>query len=174
MWRFLNGLWPVFSVLLGLLAAIAFAHAQGVTRLCVQSEGATTGENNCVDASSSYPLPVAPSGYPYLSTPITGNGTGTTGAVVGTLAGVAGKTTWICGFSVGAIGTGAIGPITIAGTITSSMIYQLTAAAGGASVVQTFGPECIPASAANTPITITTTADGSASAVDVNSWGFQQ
>jgi len=32
----------------------------------------------------------------------------------------------------------------------------------------------VPASAPNTAITVTTTADGTATAVDVNSWGFVQ
>jgi hypothetical protein len=125
------------------------------------------------------PFPVTQSGswgvsaLPNGATAITGNATGTTGAVVGTLAGTSGKTTYICGFNVSALGTLAVGPITIAGLITSSMVYQLTATSGGSSVGNTFSP-CIPASASNTSITITTTADASASAVDVNSWGFQQ
>lgn len=112
--------------------------------------------------------------YPGSATAITGNGAGTTGAVVGTLAGAAAKTTYICGFNVSAIGgTAAVGPITIAGLITSSMVYQMASTASGNTVGQTFTP-CIPASAANTAITITTTADGTASAVNVNAWGFQQ
>lgn len=115
-----------------------------------------------------------PGQYPTGTTPITGNATGSTGAVVGTLAALTGKTTWICGFNVSGIGgTAAIGPITIAGLKTSSMVYQLASAAGGAFITQTFTP-CIPASATNTAITITTTADGTATAVSVNSWGFQQ
>ena len=67
-------------------------------------------------------------------------------------------------------------PITIAGLITASMVYQMAAVAAGNTAGQTFAP-CIPASAANTAITaitITTTADASATAVDVNSWGYQQ
>lgn len=112
--------------------------------------------------------------YPNAATPITGNATGTTGAVVGTLAAASAKTTYICGFNVSAIGgTAAVGPITIAGLITSSMIYHMASTASGNTVGQTFTP-CIPASAVNTAITITTTADGTATAVDVNSWGFQQ
>jgi hypothetical protein len=111
-------------------------------------------------------------GYPSSSTPVQGNATGSTGAVVGTLAGVAGKTTYICGFAVSAVGSGAVGPITIAGLVTSSQVYQFTAAATGGALTQAFTP-CIPASAANTAITTTTTADGTATAVDVNSWGFQ-
>jgi hypothetical protein len=111
--------------------------------------------------------------YPTGATPVTGNATGTTGAVVGTLAGVAGKTTYICGFDVSAIGgTAAVGPITVAGLTGSSMVYQLSSSAAGVTFSRTFTP-CVPASAANTAITITTTADGTATAVDVNSWGYQ-
>ena len=108
------------------------------------------------------------------ATPITGNATGTTGAVVGTLAAAASKTTYICGFDVSAIGgTAAVGPITVAGLKGSSAVYQLASTAAGVTLGRTYSP-CIPASAANTAITITTTADGTASAVSVNSWGFQQ
>lgn len=111
---------------------------------------------------------------PSAAQTITGNAAGTTGAVVGSLAGVTGKTTFICGFDVSAIGgTAAVGPITIAGLTGSSMVYQLASTASGVTLSRTFTP-CIPASAANTAITITTTADGSASAVSVNSWGYQQ
>jgi hypothetical protein len=109
------------------------------------------------------------------TTAITGNATGTTGAVVGTLAAVAGKVTYICGFEVDAIGgTAAVGPVTVAGLVGSSMVFQgSSTAAGGAVAKHDFAP-CVPASNLNTAITVTTTADGSASAVDVNSWGFQQ
>ena len=114
------------------------------------------------------------SGYPSGAAAITGNATGTTGAVVGTLAAAVGKTTYICGFSVDAIGgTAAVGPITIAGLLGSSMIFQLTSSATGVSRYVPFTP-CVPGSATNTAITITTTADGTASAVDVNAWGYQQ
>jgi len=121
----------------------------------------------------------APAGGPYqvwpAGTVITGNATGTTGAVVGTLAGVTGKTTNLCGFNVSAAGgTATIFPITVAGTLTSSQVYQgpVNIATGIMAVTQTFWP-CIPASAVNTAITITTTANGTATAVDVNSWGYQ-
>jgi hypothetical protein len=104
---------------------------------------------------------------------ITGNATGTTGAVVGTLSGANGRVTYICGFNVSAIGgTAAIGPVTVAGLVGSSMVFQGSSSAAGNNLSQTFTP-CVPASADNTSITITTTADGSATAVDVNSWGYQ-
>lgn len=151
---------------LALFAAFgaAPASAQGVTRICVQSIGAN-GSNNCVD--------VIPGQLP-PGIGITGNASGTTGSVVGTLPAAVGKTTYICGFSVDAIGgTAAVGPITIAGLVGSSMVFQLTSSATGAFRSMPFTP-CIPASAVNTAITVTTTADGTASAVNVNSWGYQQ
>lgn len=113
--------------------------------------------------------------YPWGSIPIIGVGTGSTGAVVGTLAAAAGRTTYICGFDVSAIGgTAAVGPIVIAGLNGGSFTYQaVSSVAGGIVLSERFNP-CIPASAVNTAITTTTTADASANAVDVNSWGFQQ
>lgn len=153
----------------------------------------------CTPVSSSAPLPVTntPSGnqtvnidqttqgttngvailgngYPYGATPITGNGSGTTGAVVGTLAAVVGKTTYICGFDVSAVGgTATVAPITVAGLVGSSMIYRFSSTAAGATLSKIYTP-CIPASAANTAITVTTTANGTATGVNVSSWGYQQ
>jgi hypothetical protein len=119
--------------------------------------------------SSQYPVNATTT----TPTAITGNSTGTTGAVVGTLSGVASVTTFICGFNVSATGgTAAIGPITVAGLVGSSMVFQFFSTATGANLTQTFNP-CIPASAVNTAITVTTTADGTATAVDVNSWGYR-
>lgn len=121
--------------------------------------------------TSTTPLPVlitAPGGG------ITGNATGTTGAVVGTLAAATGKTTYICGFDVTAVGgTAQVGPIVVAGLVGGSATYYLASSAAGTALPVRYTP-CIPASAANTAITITTTADGTASAVTVNSWGYQQ
>jgi hypothetical protein len=107
-------------------------------------------------------------------TVITGNASGTTGAVTGTLAAAQCKTTYICGFKVDAIGgTAAVGPITVAGLVGSSMVFQgSSSAAGGPVARQNFSP-CIPASAQNAAITVSTTADGTATAVNVNSWGHQ-
>jgi hypothetical protein len=115
-------------------------------------------------------------GYGPTQVAITGNAAGTTGAVVGTLAASStGQTTYICGFNVQSIGgTAAVGPITIAGLTGSSQVYQGSSTAAGGTVASAAFFPCIPASAVNTAITITTTADGSASAVDVNSWGYRQ
>lgn len=107
---------------------------------------------------------------------ITGNGQGTTGAVVGTLAAKQNFTTYICGLHVDAIGgTAAIGPVTLAGIVGGPMVFQGSSTATGAQGIptMTFWP-CIPATGPNTAITVTTTADGTATAVDVNTWGYQQ
>lgn len=100
--------------------------------------------------------------------------TGTTGAVTATLPAVAKVTTWICGFDVSAIGgTAAVGPVTVTGLVGSkTLTYQLSSSAAGVVLSRTFTP-CIPASAVDTGIGVTTTADGTATAVDVSAWGYQ-
>jgi hypothetical protein len=164
----------------GILAAAFFlGAAQAQTIGC---SGPTGG--NCVPTvpftttgaiNAANPLPVSSGAN--SGTAITGNAAGSTGAVVGTLAGTAGKTTYICGFNVSAVGGAAsVGPITVAGLVGSSQVYQapVNGTAPAPTVASfTFTP-CIAASAVNTAITVTTTANGTASAVDVNSWGFQQ
>jgi hypothetical protein len=119
--------------------------------------------------------PSTGTGYPAGAIAVGGNAAGTTGAVVGTLPAAIGYRTYICGFNVQAIGaTAAVGPITVAGITGSSQTYQgSNTTAGGQVASATFSP-CIPASAINTAITITTTASAGATAVDVNSWGYQQ
>ncbi len=156
----------VLYVLLALLVSVNIALAQGQVRLCYD----VSGQTFCTGVTPTTPLPVTQA---TAVGAIQGNSTGSTGAVVGTLAGVAGKTTYICGFSVSAIGgTATVGPITIAGP-TTSLVFYLASTATGVVLNQSFAP-CIPASAANTAITTTTTADGTATAVAVNSWGYQQ
>lgn len=158
------------ALLAGLLAIPAPSHAQAPVLPYYQiPKAGTSPGNQPVDLT--HPLPVT------LTAPgagITGNATGTTGAVVGTLAAASGKTTYICGFDVTAIGgTATVSPITIAGLVGGSAVYYLTSSVAGSVLSRTYTP-CIPGSAVNTAITITTTADGTASAVTVNSWGYQQ
>jgi hypothetical protein len=136
---------------------------------------ASQAGSECDPINSSNPLPVAPGQYPAGSTPIAAAGTGSTGAVTATLAGASGKTTYICTFAVSAIGgTATIGPITITGLIGSiTHTYQLASTAAGNTLAVTYRP-CVPASGTNTGIVATTTADGTATAVDLNLTGYQQ
>jgi predicted porin len=113
--------------------------------------------------------------YPSGAVPLTTTATGTTAATVATLAGTAGKTTYICGFTISADATTALaGAATVTGTISGSLNYiQNVGAATAAGVLtQTFSP-CIPASAANTAIVITSAAAGIAGNTSVNGWGYQ-
>lgn len=113
--------------------------------------------------------------YPQGASPIANAGAGTTGAVVATLPAFANRTTFICGFDVSALGgTATVGPITVTGLVTAqTFTYQFSSTAAGATLNRLFSP-CIPGNAVNTAIVVTTTADGTASAVDVNAWGYVQ
>jgi hypothetical protein len=143
----------------------------GMDLIRIRSTAVASGTVNVRISSTS----VQTSPIPVVVTQITGNAAGTTGAVVGTLAAAALKTTFICGFNVQAIGgTAAVGPITIAGLVGSSQVYQGSSSAAGGQVAREAFSPCLPASSSNVAITITTTADGTATAVNVNSWGYQQ
>ena len=110
------------------------------------------------------------------ATAISGNASGTTGAVVGTLAAAAAKLTYLCDFDVSALGSAnTVGPIVVAGLLGGSRTFQASTLAAGIEYYKSehFNP-CLPASAVNTAITITTTAAAGGTAVNVNSSGFQQ
>lgn len=132
-------------------------------------------------ATNVVPSPVTVSPFPVnpatglSAVPINGNATGSTGAVVGTLAAASSKTTYLCDFDVSALGTAnSPGPVVVAGLLGGSKTYQMSALATGVEshILKNFNP-CLPASAVNTAITITTTAAAGAIAVDVNSSGYQ-
>lgn len=160
----------ILIILFSLLATLA--QAQTSRNPCYTTGAQSTqGIPNCIGVGTSTPFPVTSSALPPSSAvAVQGNGSGTTGAVVGTLAAATGKFTYLCDFDVSAAGTGLVGPVTIAGLLGGSKVYQLTAPA---SIAKSFSP-CLQSSAVNTAITITTTADATATAVNVNSSGLQQ
>lgn len=172
----IRSIWAtLFLFMVALLATPVFAASECFTvascGTALSNQYTAGGFNACVvDINGNTCTAAIGSGLPAGATQVVGNGSGTTGAVVATLAGVAGHTTFICSFNVSAAGSGSIGPITIAGLAGGSQTYQLTAPG---SVGQTFTP-CLPASAQNTAITVTTTADATATAVNVNASGYQQ
>lgn len=113
-------------------------------------------------------------GYPYGATPVIGVGTGTTGAVTATLAAAPNRVTYVCGIHIDASGSGSVGPVTLGPLFGgASFTFQVTAGTPASMPFQTFAP-CIPGNGINTAISAVTTADGTATAVDVNLWGFQQ
>lgn len=113
--------------------------------------------------------------YPSGAVPVTSSVTGTTGAAVATLPGVAVKTTYICGFTITSDATAAIaGAATVAGTVSGSLNYiqNVGAATAAQALTQNFNPP-IPASAANTAITVTSAAAGVGGNTAVTAWGYQ-
>lgn len=107
--------------------------------------------------------------------PIQASNTGTTGAVVATLAAAPAKTTFICGFTVtsGGGASAALLAVTISG-IATTMTFQYLDPASGQGVLGAAFPVCIPASGQNTAIVVTKSATGTATASAVNAWGCQQ
>jgi hypothetical protein len=162
----------LFSLLL--LASLAGdAHAQGVP--CVGPN-----QGNCVAVVQVEPA-AGLAGYPANATPVTGSGTGSTGAVSASLPAASGKFTYICGFAYqGSDATAAVaGNIAVSGTVTGTMNFGYVALAAGTTVPQPppavveFSP-CVPSSAVNTAVTVTPPTLGTgATLATVSAWGYQ-
>lgn len=115
--------------------------------------------------------------YPVGAVPITASATGTTAATTATLAAAAGKTTYICGFSMRANATGAAtGNATVTGVVTGTLnftFFTAPLASGIGTLDPNLGPRCIPGSAANTGIAVISPAPGSGGTVSVSAYGYQ-
>lgn len=118
--------------------------------------------------------------YPPGATPVTGSsGNIANNSAVATLAGVAGRTTYITGFSVTGSGAPTALPVTVTvvGTITGTLSYTYSAIAGvlvaNTPLVIQY-PIAIPASATNTSIVVTCPALGVGSTNNtVTAHGYQ-
>lgn len=134
----------------------------------------TPANVDCQPVSPTTPLPVT-LGSPVVQTPLVAGATGTTAATVATLLNVAGKTTYICGFSISANATvPTSGIATVTGPMSIMSFGQSVGTAPAiAGTSQSFNP-CIPASAANTAILITSAAAGSGGSTTITAWGYQQ
>jgi hypothetical protein len=103
------------------------------------------------------------------------NASGTTGVVSAGMGNVVGKTNYICGVEVDAVGsaTGSVSPMTLAGVLGGTISYPGFQAlvAPGATFIRNYNP-CLPASGPNTSIAFATTADATGTAITVILWGF--
>ena len=141
------------------------------------SVGWKDGSGNIQPAAVATPFPIqSVSQYPVGAVPITASQVGTTVATTATLAGTAGKTTYICWYSIraNAAATSTV-TNTITGVITatlSSLMWIAPAASGIGVDEQIFSP-CIPASATNTPIAIVSGTPGASGNVTVKGGGYQ-
>lgn len=113
--------------------------------------------------------------FPVNSTPVTATGTGTTGAVAATLAAVANKVTFICGFVITGGGTTSalVQNATVAGTVSGTMNFTYVDVSSGQGLLGIAFPQCIPGSAVNTAIVVTAPAGGTGTVKAVSVWGFQ-
>lgn len=172
-----------FSLFL-LLACIESAFAFRAVTTCPGTTPLWTNNQITVDAlvDLNGNLCVNAPDFPVGATPVTGSGTGTTGAVTATLAGVASKTTYVCGFSVTLTNPTAATntSVTLTGVITGTMTFGAPTLAAAATVaqpekvVQNFYP-CIPASAANTSIVVNSPALGAGAPLNTAAvWGYQK
>ena len=120
-------------------------------------------------------LNVSPNPYPNNSVPVTNSATGTTATVVATLPANPSRTTYICGFSMTATATAATaGAATVAGTLggTLNFVEGVGLSPAVATLSQSFNP-CVPASAVNTTIVVTSFAAGTGGNAAVSAWGYQ-
>lgn len=153
------------------------------------------GSSQAVPASSSNPLPTVQTGALPAGTATLGNvgtitpagatartaasGNVANAAAVATLAAAAGKTTYICGFTLTSSGSTAATVVspTVVGTITGTLTFTYVSVAGATAANQTvivpFDP-CVPANAVNTAIVVTLPALGAGNTnATVNAWGYQ-
>jgi hypothetical protein len=135
------------------------------------------GVQMCINPSGQAVPCTSPTGQTQVTGAFSGADTTTQAA---TLAGTAGKTTFICGFSVSGLGSTAGGQVsvtvaTLTGptTLTYSYVFAAGAAVANTPIQFTYNP-CLPASAVNTAITVTVPGQAGNTATQINTWGYQQ
>jgi hypothetical protein len=164
---------PLVAPALLLLGGLALAQVDFPTpQSSVNSRGSV---DMCLNSAGQ----AAPwTAYPCSATPIINSATGTAGLVTATLPGVAGKTTYICGFQItssGATGAAAVAA-TVTGTLGGSMNYvypQVAVATNNQNSLPIAFNPCIPASAVNTPIAVSLTTGAGTTLTAIALQGFQ-
>jgi hypothetical protein len=154
---------------LSLLATCAFAAGPGTIDNTISPLGPTGYPNGGVVGFDSE--------YPAGAIPVANSAVGTTAAVVATLpASTTGKTTYICGFYVSAVATGALaGNITVTGLLNGQQNFTTLTQAVATGINPTpFGySPCYPASAPNTAIVVTSPAAGAGGVNSATAVGYQ-
>jgi hypothetical protein len=173
----------VMAIIACLWASLAFGQANndsqwqtpgnaiepGIVQLCINAAGKAVPCATAVAGAA---------GFPNGATPITGSGTGTTSSTA-TLTSTAGKTTYICGFSVGVSGATAVGTgtVVVSGTITGSLnfaIPQVVVTANNQTGLTVPMTPCVPASGLATNIVVTSTMGAGTTNNATAAWGFNQ
>lgn len=117
-------------------------------------------------------------GFAATQTPVNGpTAIGTTAATVATMPAVAGKTNYLCGYTVDADATAAtVGNMTITGLLSGTVTRRQAVGAVASATATTWHNywPCQPASAVNTAIVITSAAAGAGGNTTVNFEGYVQ
>lgn len=160
-------------LLAGLLFLLLAGTASAQVLICFKSASGS----GCTPVSAANPLPTAyTTAIPSGATQITASGTGTTAAVTATLAATSGKTTFICGFTISSTATtGITGTATVTGTITGTLSFvQGVGTSPAVSTLTVPLSPCVPASASNTTLVVTTVAASTGGVTSVIANGYQQ
>lgn len=154
----------------------------GAIGMCLNAQNKAVPCN----AAGVLPSPVTLPPYPanpvtgVAATPVTANsGNVAAGVATATLPAAAGKTTYICGFTITSAGSTAAAVVspTVTNTITGTLTFTYVSVAGATlanqSLIVPFNP-CVPANAANTTIPVSLPSLGAGNTnTTVNAWGFQ-
>lgn len=141
----------------------------GITAETLDEGGATI--NDGAGHVYSAPAPSIP------QTPIAVSGTAGAALInAQTLPGVAGKTTWIRGFTVTTTNPAAAvsGVVTVTGLLAGTLSYEVVEAVATGLLLDIRFPDPLPASAVNTGIVVTLPAITSGAASAVSAYGFQR
>lgn len=169
------------------LAAGGVAHAQANNSNTWATPGNQTvggAVQLCPRASDGLAVPcssaaagagTAGAGFPPGATAVVASQSGTTTGFTTTLPGVAGKFTYLCGYSIQATATAAVALSGVGFTGLTSATAMMEAVAASPAIAThslTFAP-CLPASAVNTGIGFVAGAAGLGGVVGVVLWGYQ-
>lgn len=106
---------------------------------------------------------------------ITASATATTGSFSASLAAVANKTNYICGFVISSGGSSAATVVnaTVTGTVTGTLNFSYVFPSSGQGVLGIAFPQCIVASNWNTAITVSVPAGGTGTTAALSVWGYR-
>jgi hypothetical protein len=119
-------------------------------------------------------------GFPQGATPVSGANTGAAAAITATLAGAAGKLTYISGFHVTGLGAtaGSVIAVTVTGLLGGTQTYNYTVTTGAGLASGNLDVEfgvALPASALNTAIVVNVPSFGAGNTAEaVSAHGYQQ
>lgn len=167
--------------LIGLALASVPARSQVAQNYWACGRNSVTGSLTWCPAGSQYPYPTSSVQAPANSTNVLAGASPSTGNTQDTVTLTPSSTTtaWICGFTatIGGNTAGQRNVITVSGVLGGTQSYVVAVQIGSnltTTQQQVFSP-CIPATAVNTPIVVTSPSAGAGNGNQaLVAWGYQQ